>query len=280
MDWGRGGCSGVGLGVRVDRVRGRRLCLGQVLLEGALAEHRRSGAAREWDALGAARLWMREKGSMTWEAVGGSATCTHTAVAPRSDGDFGAEMTTSMLPSLAGTVPTFTVVCFSDMMLIEFTRTYDGCISGNLGWRLQTTAEYYRALLLVTGDCAEHYYLLSLLETVQSTTIINYWRLCRALLCRAPLLLLLETVQSTTIINGDWRLCRVLLLGTGHYAEYYRTGYCRLRTTADPAHYWVLQNCGTTDYCALLLVTGDCAEYYRALYWLLQNCARISSLCE
>ena len=91
--------------------------------------------------------------------------CAHTAVAPKSDGDFGAEMTTSMLPSLAGTVPTFTVVCFSDMMLIEFTRTYDGCISGNLGWRLQTTAEYYRALLLVTGDCAEHYYYYWGLET-------------------------------------------------------------------------------------------------------------------
>ena len=139
---------------------------------------------------------------MTWEAVGGSATCTHTAVAPRSDGDFGAEMTTSMLPSLAGTVPTFTVVCFSDMMLIEFTRTYDGCISGNLGWRLQTTAEYYRALLLVTGDCAEHYYHYCV-ETVQSTTINNYWRLCRA----------------PTIITG---LCRaLLLLITGDCAEHY-----------------------------------------------------------
>ena len=128
---------------------------------------------------------------MAWEAIGGSATCTHTAVAPRSDGDFGAEMTTSMLPSLADTVPTFTVVCFSGMMLIEFTRTYEGCISGNLGWRLQTI--YCRVLLhITTGDCAEHYY--------------DYWRLCRA-----PLLLItgdcaehyyhywgLDTVQSTT----------------------------------------------------------------------------------
>ena len=26
----------------------------------------------------------------------------------------------------ADTMPTFTVVCFSDMMLIEFTRTYEG----------------------------------------------------------------------------------------------------------------------------------------------------------
>ena len=63
---------------------------------------------------------MREKGTMTWEAIGGSATCTHTAVAPRSDGDFGAEMTTSMLPSLADTMPTFTVIWFSDMISIDF----------------------------------------------------------------------------------------------------------------------------------------------------------------
>ena len=53
-------------------------------------------------------------------------TRTRTALAPRSGGDSGAEkMTTLMLPSSsADTMPTFTVVWFSDMMLIEFTRTY------------------------------------------------------------------------------------------------------------------------------------------------------------
>ena len=254
MDWGRGGCSGVGLG-GVDRVRGRRLCLGQVLLEGALAEHRRSGAAREWDALGAARLWMREKGSMTWEAVGGSATCTHTAVAPRSDGDFGAEMTTSMLPSSAGTVPTFTVVCFSDMMLIEFTRTYDGCISGNLGWRLQTTAEYYRALLLVTGDCAEHYY--------------HYWRLCRA-----PLLLITGDCAEHYCAEHHyyyyWRLCRALLslMGTGDCAEYYYWGLDTMQSTTVlvTADCGLLQTLRITGYCRTAELRTT-AHYY----WLLET---------
>ena len=51
---------------------------------------------------------------------------TRTALAPRSGGDSGAEKTTTlMLPSLAGTKPTLTSVLFSDMLLIEFTRTYD-----------------------------------------------------------------------------------------------------------------------------------------------------------
>ena len=55
-------------------------------------------------------------------------TRTRTALAPRSGagGDFGAEKTTTfMLPSSADMMPTFTAVLFSDMMLIEFTRTYE-----------------------------------------------------------------------------------------------------------------------------------------------------------
>ena len=53
-------------------------------------------------------------------------TRTRTALAPRSSGDFGAEKrTTLMLPSSsADMMPTFTAVLFSDMLLIEFTRTY------------------------------------------------------------------------------------------------------------------------------------------------------------
>ena len=52
---------------------------------------------------------------------------TRTALAPRSGGEFDSEMTTLMLPSSAGKMPTFTSVLFSDMymLLIEFTRTYD-----------------------------------------------------------------------------------------------------------------------------------------------------------
>ena len=53
-------------------------------------------------------------------------TRTRTALAPRSGGDFGAEKTTAlMLPSSAGMMPTVSAVLFSDMMLIEFTRTYE-----------------------------------------------------------------------------------------------------------------------------------------------------------
>ena len=45
----------------------------------------------------------------------------------RSGGDSGAEKkTTLMLPSSADTMPAFTIVWFSGMMLIEFTRTYEG----------------------------------------------------------------------------------------------------------------------------------------------------------
>jgi len=51
---------------------------------------------------------------------------TRTALAPRSGGDFGAEKKTTLkLPSSAGMMSTFTSVLFSDMLLIEFTRTYD-----------------------------------------------------------------------------------------------------------------------------------------------------------
>ena len=62
--------------------------------------------------------------------MGGEEICdnkrTRTALAPRSGGDSGAEKTTTlMLPSSAGTKPTLTSVLFSDMLLIEFTRTYD-----------------------------------------------------------------------------------------------------------------------------------------------------------
>ena len=52
----------------------------------------------------------------------------------------------------------------------------------------------------------------------------GYWRLYQ------------QTVQSTTIMTGDWRLCRALLLLL----------VTRLYTVV-----------------LLLLVTGDCAEYYR-----------------
>ena len=45
---------------------------------------------------------------------------TRTALAPRSGGEFDSEMTTLMRPSLADTMPTFTVIWFSDMMPIEF----------------------------------------------------------------------------------------------------------------------------------------------------------------
>ena len=49
---------------------------------------------------------------------------TRTALAPRSGGDVGAEKkTTLMLPSSAGMMRAFTSVSFSDMLLIEFTRT-------------------------------------------------------------------------------------------------------------------------------------------------------------
>ena len=51
---------------------------------------------------------------------------TRTALAPRSGGDSGAEKkTTLMLPSSADTMRAFTSVLFSDMLLIEFTRTYE-----------------------------------------------------------------------------------------------------------------------------------------------------------
>ena len=51
---------------------------------------------------------------------------TRTALAPRSGGDVGAEKkTTLMLPSSAGMMRAFTSVLFSDMLLIEFTRTCD-----------------------------------------------------------------------------------------------------------------------------------------------------------
>ena len=50
---------------------------------------------------------------------------TRTALAPRSGGEFDSEMTTLMLPSSAGMMRAFTSVLFSDMLLIEFTRTYD-----------------------------------------------------------------------------------------------------------------------------------------------------------
>ena len=50
---------------------------------------------------------------------------TRTALAPRSGGEFNSEMTTLMLPSSAGTMRAFTSVLFSDMLLIEFTRTCD-----------------------------------------------------------------------------------------------------------------------------------------------------------
>ena len=65
---------------------------------------------------------------MTWEAIGGlrHAHTYRTVLAPRSGGDFGAEMTTLMLPSSADTMPTLAAVWFSDMMSIEFTRTYEG----------------------------------------------------------------------------------------------------------------------------------------------------------
>ena len=57
---------------------------------------------------------------------GSSATSAHAqAFAPRSGGDSGAEKTTTlMLPSSADTMRAFTSVLFSDMLLIEFTRTY------------------------------------------------------------------------------------------------------------------------------------------------------------
>ena len=45
---------------------------------------------------------------------------TRTALAPRSGGDFDSEMTTLMRPSLADTMPTFTVIWFSDMISIDF----------------------------------------------------------------------------------------------------------------------------------------------------------------
>ena len=105
------------------------------------------------------------------------------------------------------------------------------------------------------------YYCALLLDRVLMRMTAGYWRLQSSAL-------LLDDVQSTT----------------SHI-----TGHCSLRTTADPAHYnWVLQNCGTTDYCALLLVTGDSAEYYCDLLW---NCGLLrivtaelrtflTSLCE
>ena len=44
---------------------------------------------------------------------------TRTALAPRSGGEFDSEMTTLMLPSSAGTMPTISV-WFSDMISIDF----------------------------------------------------------------------------------------------------------------------------------------------------------------
>ena len=60
---------------------------------------------------------------------------THRLVAPRSGGDFDSEMTTLMRPSLADTMPTFTVIWFSDMMSIEFSLVpmMGGAISGTTG---------------------------------------------------------------------------------------------------------------------------------------------------
>ena len=48
---------------------------------------------------------------------------TRTVFSPRSEDDFDSDKTTLMRPSLAGTLPT-TIVPFSDMMLVELTRTY------------------------------------------------------------------------------------------------------------------------------------------------------------
>ena len=53
-----------------------------------------------------------------WEEM--AALRTRTALAPRSGGDFDSEMTTLMRPSLADTMPTFTVIWFSDMISIDF----------------------------------------------------------------------------------------------------------------------------------------------------------------
>ena len=74
-----------------------------------------------------------------WERVGRRCQLcdkrTRTALAPRSGGDFDSEMTTLMRPSLADTMPTFTVIWFSDMMPIEFLLVpmRGGAISGTNG---------------------------------------------------------------------------------------------------------------------------------------------------
>ena len=71
--------------------------------------------------LGAARLSASENGERVGRRVEICDTRTRTAFAPRSGGDVGAEKkTTLMLPSSADTMPTFTVIWFSDMISIDF----------------------------------------------------------------------------------------------------------------------------------------------------------------
>ena len=131
--WRVGGEHGLGL-VRVDRVRGGVLFRGRVLLEDALVDgglRARLGRADVlYDVILVARL-ARENGERVRRRVEICDTRTRTALAPRSGGDFGAEKTTTlMLPSSADMMPTFTAVLFSDMLLIEFTRTCEGAVDG------------------------------------------------------------------------------------------------------------------------------------------------------
>ena len=67
--------------------------------------------------------WARENGDRVGRRVEICDKRTRTVFSPRSEDDFDSDKTTLMRPSLAGTLPT-TIVPFSDMMLVELTRTY------------------------------------------------------------------------------------------------------------------------------------------------------------
>ena len=105
-----------------------------------------------------------------------------------------------------------------------------------------------RLLLLVTGDCAEHYYHDWLLDCTDHS--YSYWLLCRVLLL---LLAAAGYWRLCTIMTGDWRLCRALLLllvarlcSAEHSTIITGTGVC-----AESCCCWLLET-----------VQADCAEHY------------------
>ena len=68
--------------------------------------------------------WARENGDRIGRRVEICDMRTRTdKISPSGEDDFDSDKTTLMRPSLAGTLPT-TIVPFSDMMLVELTRTY------------------------------------------------------------------------------------------------------------------------------------------------------------